>query len=113
MAYTFNTIQFEATEVRAMPFTHDHASFGKQELGSFEHVVEESEMRTFNLHPRSHLPVCSFHISTINFLLPHNVLLTKTQDGKMPGIRCPRCAARGIETWVLSGKHCPKCNHPC
>ena len=34
-------------------------------------------------------------------------------DSKMPGVRCPRSAERGVVTWVLSGKHCPKCNHPC
>ena len=27
--------------------------------------------------------------------------------------RCPRCAEQGIETWVLAGKHCPRCNQPC
>ena len=32
---------------------------------------------------------------------------------KMPGVKCPTCAARGIESWVLSGKNCPKCGHPC
>ena len=31
----------------------------------------------------------------------------------MPGVRCPKCAARGVESWVLSGKYCPKCGHPC
>ena len=31
----------------------------------------------------------------------------------MPGVRCPRCAAGGIEQWVLPGKHCPRCNQPC
>lgn len=29
-------------------------------------------------------------------------------DGKMPGVRCPRCAEQGIEQFVLSGKRCPK-----
>ena len=31
----------------------------------------------------------------------------------MPGVRCPVCASRGIETWVLPGKHCPKCGCAC
>ena len=31
----------------------------------------------------------------------------------MPGIKCPRCLARGIVQWVLPGKHCPSCNNPC
>ena len=33
--------------------------------------------------------------------------------GHMPGVRCPACAARGVESWVLPGKHCNKCHHPC
>ena len=36
-----------------------------------------------------------------------------TFEMPMPGVRCPRCAARGIEQWVLPGKHCPRCNQPC
>lgn len=32
---------------------------------------------------------------------------------KMPGVRCPRCAENGLETFVLSGKRCPICNHQC
>ena len=31
----------------------------------------------------------------------------------MPGVKCPRCAERGIDQWVLPGKHCPRCNQPC
>ena len=31
----------------------------------------------------------------------------------MPGVRCPRCAEREKEQWVLPGKHCPRCNQPC
>lgn len=33
----------------------------------------------------------------------------------MPGIKCPVCAAKKppVETWVLSGKHCPVCGHEC
>ena len=33
--------------------------------------------------------------------------------GLMPGVRCPACAARGVESWVLPGKNCKICNHPC
>ncbi|KAM0805910.1 hypothetical protein BDR22DRAFT_884317 [Usnea florida] len=29
------------------------------------------------------------------------------------GHQCPRCAEQGIEQYVLPGKHCPRCNHPC
>ena len=31
----------------------------------------------------------------------------------MPGVKCPTCAARGIEQWVLPGKHCPRCSTAC
>lgn len=31
----------------------------------------------------------------------------------MPGVRCPTCAERGIEQWVLPGKHCPRCSTAC
>ena len=27
--------------------------------------------------------------------------------------KCPRCAEKGIEVFVLPGKHCPRCNQPC
>ena len=29
------------------------------------------------------------------------------------GNLCPRCAERGVEVYVLPGKHCPICNQPC
>ena len=34
---------------------------------------------------------------------------------KMPvlGRKCPVCAAHGIDQWVLPGKNCPRCGHPC
>ena len=35
------------------------------------------------------------------------------QDLVMPGVKCPTCAARGIEQWVLPGKHCPRCSTAC
>jgi hypothetical protein len=31
----------------------------------------------------------------------------------LPGVKCPACLRQGIETWVLPGKHCPRCGHPC
>jgi len=31
----------------------------------------------------------------------------------MPGVKCPKCAAKGTETWVLQGKACPKCGQIC
>ena len=27
--------------------------------------------------------------------------------------KCPRCAEKGEEVYVLPGKHCPRCNQPC
>lgn len=29
----------------------------------------------------------------------------------LQGMRCPGCLRRGIEQWVLQGKHCPRCNN--
>ena len=34
-------------------------------------------------------------------------------DSRMPGVRCPNCLKRGIEKWVLPGKHCPICSTAC
>ena len=34
-------------------------------------------------------------------------------DEPMPGVKCIKCEDRGVESWVLPGKHCPKCGHPC
>ena len=31
----------------------------------------------------------------------------------MPGVKCPTCAARGLEQWVIPGKHCPRCSTAC
>ena len=35
------------------------------------------------------------------------------QDLPMPGVKCPTCAARGIEQWVIPGKYCPRCSTAC
>lgn len=59
--------------------------------------------------PRTHMPVR--HPWGGSRVL--QALSLTNQDGKMPGVRCPRCAERGIEQWVLPGKHCPRCNQPC
>ncbi|KAJ5116377.1 hypothetical protein N7456_000725 [Penicillium angulare] len=32
---------------------------------------------------------------------------------KMPGVRCPNCAAKGQEVWVIPGKSCHICHTPC
>ena len=32
---------------------------------------------------------------------------------KEPGVKCPRCLSHGIIKWVLPGKNCPNCGHPC
>ncbi|KAK4691036.1 hypothetical protein P7C71_g5883, partial [Lecanoromycetidae sp. Uapishka_2] len=92
MSYNFSTIQHEATEVLDMPFTNDRASSEKHEVGSLPQAAEEVNMTTFALRAREPL---------------------SRGTGKMPGVRCPRCWEHKIETWVISGKHCPKCNHPC
>ncbi len=43
--------------------------------------------------------------------------------GGMPGVRCKQCISAAPHTyagskfpritWVLPGKHCPKCGYPC
>ncbi|KAL2018416.1 hypothetical protein VTK56DRAFT_835 [Thermocarpiscus australiensis] len=30
----------------------------------------------------------------------------------LPGVRCPACAERGEEVWVVPGLLCPKCRAP-
>ncbi|RDA85105.1 hypothetical protein CP532_2039 [Ophiocordyceps camponoti-leonardi (nom. inval.)] len=35
------------------------------------------------------------------------------QAAKLPGVRCPRCFARGVEVWVIPGKNCKECGTPC
>ena len=55
-------------------------------------------------------------ISSLGYwLFKPNTLATKSLmiNRPMPGVRCPACANRGVETWVLPGKHCPTCGHPC
>ncbi|PHH89263.1 hypothetical protein CDD83_6382 [Cordyceps sp. RAO-2017] len=32
---------------------------------------------------------------------------------KLPGIRCPKCFAQGVEVWVIPGKNCKECGTPC
>ncbi|EPS26694.1 hypothetical protein PDE_01632 [Penicillium oxalicum 114-2] len=36
-----------------------------------------------------------------------------TRSSKMPGVRCPNCAAKGQEVWVIPGKSCHVCHTPC
>lgn len=31
----------------------------------------------------------------------------------MPGVKCPTCAAKGQEVWVIPGKSCHVCHTPC
>ncbi|POR33287.1 Uncharacterized protein TPAR_06514 [Tolypocladium paradoxum] len=35
------------------------------------------------------------------------------QVAKLPGVRCPKCYAKGIEVWVIPGKSCRECGTPC
>ncbi|KAF4595252.1 hypothetical protein GQ602_000865 [Ophiocordyceps camponoti-floridani] len=32
---------------------------------------------------------------------------------KLPGVRCPKCFAQGVEVWVIPGKNCKECGTPC
>ena len=50
---------------------------------------------------------------TITIALLMLVFITKSPMVGMPGVRCRICESRGIETWVLPGKHCPKCGCAC
>ena len=59
--------------------------------------------------PQNHMPVSVIHGERFDHTT-HSLTPGPTQ---MPGVRCPRCAERGIEQWVLPGKHCPRCNQPC
>ena len=34
-------------------------------------------------------------------------------DLPMPGVRCPKCLAEGVEQWVVPGKVCPRCYTHC
>lgn len=43
----------------------------------------------------------------------YNDLLASIYLMPMPGVKCPTCAERGIEQWVLPGKHCPRCSTAC
>ena len=58
-----------------------------------------------------------FISSLINlYALLHRKFLNFKSNSKevpVPGIRCPRCYERGIETYVLRGKRCPRCNEQC
>ncbi|RCI08744.1 hypothetical protein L249_4724 [Ophiocordyceps polyrhachis-furcata BCC 54312] len=35
------------------------------------------------------------------------------QAAKLPGVRCPKCFAQGVEVWVIPGKNCKECGTPC
>ncbi|PHH65214.1 hypothetical protein CDD81_3073 [Ophiocordyceps australis] len=37
----------------------------------------------------------------------------ETKEAGVPGIRCPKCLNRGVEVWVIPGKICRVCGHPC
>ena len=50
---------------------------------------------------------------TITLLMLVFITLNAMEMPGMPGVRCPVCASRGIETWVLPGKHCRKCGCAC
>lgn len=37
----------------------------------------------------------------------------EADEYKMAGVRCPKCAERGQEVWVIPGKNCHVCGNPC
>jgi len=41
------------------------------------------------------------------------LLITDNFMFPMAGVKCPTCASRGIETWVIPGKHCHICGTAC
>ena len=52
-------------------------------------------------------------ISKLSAPKPYSFVGEPLQCMPMPGVKCPKCAQQGTETWVLQGKNCPKCGHPC
>lgn len=92
MSFTHNHDNFEATEPLGIPrFLDDFEDNGSLEGPMTEPDVLRFVRRVGLSDPHGHMPVPS----------------------KMPGVKCPRCAEKGIEQWVLPGKHCPRCNQPC
>ncbi|KAK0666305.1 hypothetical protein QBC41DRAFT_230773 [Cercophora samala] len=49
-------------------------------------------------------PVCQMTVSQPS---------DNTDQGLFPGVRCPTCAAKGVETWVIEGRACGTCGTPC
>ncbi|KAK0387816.1 hypothetical protein NLU13_4061 [Sarocladium strictum] len=37
----------------------------------------------------------------------------KQRNMFVPGTKCPTCAARGKEVWVIPGRLCGQCGTPC
>ena len=57
-------------------------------------------------HPRSTGECCVVPASsTLGLLL--------TSPPQLPGVRCPTCAANGLEIWVIPGRACGNCGTPC
>lgn len=52
-------------------------------------------------------------LSLIIFIIAVLAFITLITHMAMPGVRCPTCFERGIEQWVLPGKHCPRCATAC
>jgi len=62
--------------------------------------------------------IFAYNLSDFNLLdlfnnLTDVALLGPIVTMPMPGIKCPKCSAKGVESWVLQGKNCSKCGHPC
>lgn len=89
MPFTHNHDDFQATEPFETPRNHDHDDF--EDNQSSEGLVTDPGVPTFVLRAG----------------------LGDPRGAPMPGVKCPRCAEKGIEQWVLPGKHCPRCSQPC
>jgi hypothetical protein len=59
--------------------------------------------------------ISPIHCTTclIIYLSFRKMLSTVIVDSKMPGVRCPTCAAAGQEVWVIPGRCCGICGTAC
>ena len=69
----------------------------------------------------------SLHVLDFSLLAPLFVFLTllfflviilmlygsEEPEEPMSGVRCPACAEKGVETWVIPGKNCHVCGTSC
>lgn len=72
--------------------------------------IPDYGLRLFDDQPRSQMPVSYLFLG---IHLPGTVSNHCPPSQASVSNRCPRCAEQGIETFVMKGKHCPRCGHPC